>query len=229
VKIDATFVSSVVGANGFPRDGLAQVAMVGRSNVGKSSLINALSRQRIARTSAAPGKTRLANVYRVARGSAGPLYVVDLPGYGYARGDAGGFGAITQAFFDPARQHGAGGGAPARIAALLLVDGRHPGLDSDREAWRWLQSIAAPCGIVATKIDKLSRAERQRAIRQYEAVLEHPVLPVSAATGEGLDQLWTLIDTLANNPLSSSNRRSNRSRRPEPSRRKGTGPRPPRR
>ena len=60
--------------------------MVGRSNVGKSSLINALVRQRVARTSAAPGKTRLANVYRVARGGAAPFYLVDLPGYGYARG-----------------------------------------------------------------------------------------------------------------------------------------------
>ena len=63
--------------------------MVGRSNVGKSSLINALTRQRLARTSAAPGKTRLANVYRVARGSAAPFYLVDLPGYGYARHSKG--------------------------------------------------------------------------------------------------------------------------------------------
>jgi GTP-binding protein len=87
--IDATFVTSAATASGLPRDGLAEMALVGRSNVGKSSLINALVRQRVARTSAAPGKTRLANVYRVARGGAEPFYLVDLPGYGYARGGGG--------------------------------------------------------------------------------------------------------------------------------------------
>src|SRR5580765_2131211 len=76
--------------------------MVGRSNVGKSSLINALVRQRVARTSAAPGKTRLANIYRVARGSSRSFYLVDLPGYGYARGgerSAREFEELTRAFF----------------------------------------------------------------------------------------------------------------------------------
>ena len=82
------------------------MALVGRSNVGKSSLINALVRQRVARTSAAPGKTRLANFYRVQRGPAPALYLVDLPGYGYARGgDAAAreFNQLTEAYFDRAR------------------------------------------------------------------------------------------------------------------------------
>src|SRR5918992_6289892 len=86
MKIVAEFVTSAAGHDDFPRDGLAEVALVGRSNVGKSSLINALVRQTVARTSAAPGKTRLANFYRVKRGAAPALYLVDLPGYGYARG-----------------------------------------------------------------------------------------------------------------------------------------------
>ncbi|MFN7983797.1 MAG: GTPase, partial [Vicinamibacterales bacterium] len=95
---------SAAGAKDFPRDGRPEIAMVGRSNVGKSTLINALTRQRLARTSAAPGKTRLANVYRVARGSASPVYLVDLPGYGYARRTKAGetevsFEALTEAFF----------------------------------------------------------------------------------------------------------------------------------
>jgi len=86
VKIEASFVRSAVSASDLPRENLAEIVLVGRSNVGKSSLINALVRRTLARTSGAPGKTRLANVYRIARGSAAPIHLVDLPGYGYAAG-----------------------------------------------------------------------------------------------------------------------------------------------
>jgi GTP-binding protein len=82
----------------------------------------------------------------------------------------------------------------------LLVDARHPGLQNDIEAWAWLNTIAADCAVVATKIDKLARGERIRAMRELESVLEHSVLPVSAVTGEGLDELWNLIDRLASSP-----------------------------
>ena len=176
--------------------------MVGRSNVGKSSLINALVRQRVARTSAAPGKTRLANIYRVERGAAAAFYLVDLPGFGYARGDREELVAITRTYF------GRDGQAfPASRSALLLIDARHPGLKSDLEAWRWLTTTVARYAVVATKIDKLSRAERLRALKANEAAFEHPVLPVSANTGEGLDELWKLIEHLVTrNP---SNRRRN--------------------
>ena len=104
--------------------------MVGRSNVGKSSLINALVRQKVARTSAAPGKTRLANIYRVARGASAPFYLVDLPGYGYARGGAPAaqdFEQLTQTYFRSG-QSGEAGGPARNVGGLLLVDARHPGL-----------------------------------------------------------------------------------------------------
>jgi GTP-binding protein len=187
--IEATFVTSAASASGLPHDGLAEIALVGRSNVGKSSLINALVRQRVARTSAAPGKTRLANVYRVARGGAEPFYVVDLPGYGYARGaeSARVFEDLARGYFDR---------AGTSVSALLLIDARHPGLESDLEAWRWLTATVGRCALVATKIDKLSRAERLRALKVNEAAFEHPVLPASASTGEGLDELWKLIERL---------------------------------
>ena len=158
--------------------------LAGRSNVGKSSLINALTRQSLARTSAEPGKTRLANVYEIARGDGAgrtSFYLIDLPGYGYARGGNAGFDALVKDVF------------ARNPAALLLVDVRHPALESDRHAWGWISASDGPRAVVATKIDKLARGERIRAMRQLESVYDGPVAPVSAASGEGMDELWKLI------------------------------------
>jgi GTP-binding protein len=184
LKIEASFVRSAASASDLPREKLAEIALVGRSNVGKSSVINALVRRKLARTSAEPGKTRLANVYRVARQGAPPIHLVDLPGYGYARGGKAGFDEVANAVF------------ARKPAALLLVDSRHPGLETDRAAWEWVSGAAADAAVVATKIDKLARGERTRVLRQLESVYG-PVLPISAATGEGMDELWNLIDRLA--------------------------------
>src|SRR5438477_12313788 len=124
MQIAAEFVVSAARPGDFPRDGLQEIAFIGRSNVGKSSLINALTRKPVARTSAAPGKTRLANFYRVQRGISPPLYLVDLPGYGYARGGdmaAREFNRLAEAYFERAVEQ--------PIAVVLLVDSRHPGLE----------------------------------------------------------------------------------------------------
>jgi GTP-binding protein len=222
--ISAEFVTSAAAggtATGLPHDGLPQVAMAGRSNVGKSTLINALVRRPIARTSAAPGKTRLANIYRITveggprrgsgQGGAGrwSLYLVDLPGYGYARGGAAGaeeLKAVAESYFAgrvpvPGEQKGPVPSLPQGSGtgplALLLVDSRHPGLESDVQAYQWLATLGAEPLIVATKIDKLSRAERTRNLRELESMFGKPALPVSAERGEGLDELWKTIAKLA--------------------------------
>ena len=171
---------------------------MGRSNVGKSSLLNALVRRPIARTSAEPGKTRLANFYRVRRGTAPPLFLVDLPGYGYARSSRPGTGrvgrdAASRAFDSLLEAYFARDRA---IGILLLVDSRHPGLESDREAWDWVTAQPFPHGVIGTKVDKLNRAERASHARQLETLFDCPVPLVSASTGEGLDELWKTIASL---------------------------------
>ena len=191
MKVSAEFVTSAIDAAGFPRERLPELALVGRSNVGKSSLINALLRQKLARTSAAPGKTRLANFFRVVAEGLPPFFLVDLPGYGYARGgeaSAREFQEITGAYFRHLPD------LPA-LPVMLLVDSRHPGLESDLHAWKWLGSLEIPRGVIATKLDKLSRAERTRHLKELEHLHASPVLGLSAQTGEGLKELWEQIAT----------------------------------
>jgi GTP-binding protein len=186
------FVTSAADAGGFPREQLPELALVGRSNVGKSSLINALVRQTPARTSAAPGKTRLANFYRVDSENLPPFFLVDLPGYGYARGGdsaRAAFDALAAAYF-----------AAGRGATLLLVDSRHPELDADYRAWSWLVDHGVVCHVVATKLDKLTQAERRRHLTALERRYSGPVTAVSARTGEGLEGLWIQIASLLRQP-----------------------------
>jgi GTP-binding protein len=194
----ADFVTSAARADGIPRDGTPRIALAGRSNVGKSSLINALCRSKVARTSAAPGKTRLVNFYRVTveGGPGGPgrwsLYLVDLPGYGYARGGAAAaeeLAQVAQSYF----------GATPGALALLLVDSRHPGLQADLDAAAWMDEIGVTRHVIATKIDKLSRNERAKNLKTLETTMAMPALPLSATSGEGMDELWRTIARLVRN------------------------------
>jgi GTP-binding protein len=152
------------------------------------------------------------NLYRVDanRGTA-VLYLADLPGYGHAGGGertAREFDRLTAEYFRD-QGPGPGGqrpGARARgkarwIAGVILaIDARHPGLERDVAALRWLQAQSAPVAVVATKFDKLTQAERMRTRRQMETSFGVAALPVSAATGEGLDQLWkTLLKWIRHN------------------------------
>ncbi|MCC7125746.1 MAG: ribosome biogenesis GTP-binding protein YsxC [Acidobacteria bacterium] len=199
MRPSAEFVTSAAAASGFPRETRPEIAMVGRSNVGKSSLINALLKQPLARTSAAPGKTRLANFFRVQLSGRAPFFLVDLPGYGYARAARSGAGKAAErredaraAFDQLAAEYFAAG----RGAVLLLVDSRHPDLDADLRAWAWMVDHGVTVHVVATKVDKLTQAERQRHLGALERRYSGPVSAVSAHTGEGLEALWTQIARL---------------------------------
>jgi GTP-binding protein len=199
--LNADFVTSAARADGIPRDEIARVALAGRSNVGKSSLINALCRSKIARTSAAPGKTRLLNFYRITmEGGPGgpgrwPVYLVDLPGYGYARGGddaAAELAGIAEEYY-------ADTSSRERSATMLLVDSRHPGLEADIAAAGWLDRMDVAYHVVATKIDKLARSERAKNLKTLETTFGKAPLPISATSGEGMDELWRTIARLARN------------------------------
>ena len=192
--VAAGFVTSAAGAGDLPQTPFAEIAIAGRSNVGKSSVINALAGRALARTSAAPGKTRLANYYRLQADRGPAFHLVDLPGYGYARGSREGRA------FEPLAQEETFFGGPkgvwmrAAIAGvILLVDARHPGLEADLEAARWFAAQGCAVRLTATKADKLSRAERQRS----DAALRHAfgieALMTSAQRGEGIEELWAWI------------------------------------
>lgn len=182
------FLFSAVSRKKLPQEGLPEIAFLGRSNVGKSSLINCLlQRRRLAQTSKSPGKTRTLNFYLVN----GELLFVDLPGYGYAR--------VSKSEHASWRKMAEGylsGRSPLRLV-LLLVDLRHSPSELDRQMMSWLTREGMPVVVVATKADKVSGSRRKdHALRIRENLSlppEIPLMPFSARTGLGRDPLLSEI------------------------------------
>ena len=149
----AEFVRSAAGAKDFPRDPLPQVAFAGRSNVGKSSVINRLlNRKNFARVGSAPGKTTHINYFRINE----KLYLVDLPGYGYAKvskAEKGRWSDLIEGYYNQDRDF---------ALVVSLIDIRHDPSALDRNMVRFLQDAELPFAIVLTKADKLSKQQQQK-------------------------------------------------------------------
>jgi GTP-binding protein len=181
------------GPSDFPETGLPEVAFLGRSNVGKSSLLNRLvKRKALARTSSTPGKTRLLNFYRV-ESDAAALHLVDLPGYGFARvsrAERERWKRLVERYLE--------GRAPLR-AAVLLQDLRRDWSEDESLLVAWLAERGVPVLVALTKIDKLKpmrRAERVRGLARDTGLPAERVVPTSAQTGAGVPELWSAIDAL---------------------------------
>jgi GTP-binding protein len=203
VKIRTVEFAGAVAAPGGPAPGgLPEVAFCGRSNVGKSSLINRLlgrTRTPVARVSGTPGKTREVNFYRVdalpTEDGGGNLefYLVDLPGYGYARVPLSMRGAWKPLIEDYL------GRSTALRGVVQLVDARHGPTPDDLRMIEFLASLEVPTLVVLTKTDKLKPSARSERVRSIAAELEldmEQVVPFSAHTGEGRDTLLSSLEAL---------------------------------
>lgn len=175
-----------------PENQLPEVAFAGKSNVGKSSLINALvNRKALARTSGQPGKTQTINFYNVNE----ELYIVDLPGYGYAKVSkevAAKWGPMIENYLHTSKQ--------LRLV-FLLIDLRHKPTANDVQMYRWILSNGFSPVIVATKADKLKRSQVKKQLELLKTTLKViegvPIIPFSAATKQGRDDIWDLIEEFA--------------------------------
>ena len=183
------FVRSLSAFDSFPGQGLPEIAMVGKSNVGKSSLINSMTRNaKLARTSAEPGKTRLVNLYLIND----TFFLVDLPGYGFAKApkqEKEKWAAMIEGYLR-ASQH--------LQRVFQLVDLRHEPTGDDQLMVEYLRHYGIPFTVVATKADKLSKAQRSRnipAICRKLAVQPWEVMVYSSRDGTGRDALLALIES----------------------------------
>ena len=174
-----------------PDTGRPEVAFAGKSNVGKSSLINGLmNRKALARTSAQPGKTQTINFYNINEA----MYLVDLPGYGYAKVSAAEkekWGKMIEGYLHNSKK---------LRAVFLLVDIRHKPSANDKQMYDWICHNGYEPVIIATKLDKLKRSQVAKSLKEIRTGLGLPkegkILPFSAETKQGRDEIWALIDEL---------------------------------
>ena len=182
------FILSAASPKDFLRDGLPQIAFAGRSNVGKSSVINRLlNRKNFARVGAAPGKTIHINYFKID----GAFYLVDLPGYGYAKvskSERDRWGKLMETYF-----------AHPELMTLgvMIVDARHKPTADDCTMAQWFKDTGRPMVVVANKLDKLKKSEIQPNLDQIRLTLELeedvPVIPFSAEKGDGKTEVLSLL------------------------------------
>ncbi|MFQ5580317.1 MAG: ribosome biogenesis GTP-binding protein YihA/YsxC [Nitrospiria bacterium] len=170
-----------------PKDRLPEIAMIGRSNVGKSSLVNYLLGQKVARISRTPGKTQIIHYFRINKA----FYLVDLPGYGYARVPKGTrlqWGTMLENYLSKREM---------LRAVVMLVDLRHPGLEIDIQVKEWLNAIRRDTLYVATKGDKIKRSQREKQENKVKNVFGiSDLVTTSTLKKEGKEALWNAIEAV---------------------------------
>jgi len=184
----AKYESTAVRPDQYPAGNMPEIALVGRSNVGKSTIINTLlNRKGIARVSSEPGKTRGINFYNVDE----RLYFVDLPGYGYARvskDEKAKWARMIETYLNSRRQ---------LKMAMLLVDIRHAPSEDDKLMYQWIRERGLRYLVVATKVDKISRGQVHNRLQEIKKVLglakEDMVVACSSETKQGRDEIWAAV------------------------------------
>ncbi len=179
---------SAIRKEQYPAEGLPEIALVGRSNVGKSSATNALlNRRNFARTSQTPGKTRTINFYKINK----EFYFVDLPGYGYAKvskSEKDKWGVIMERYLQDRQE---------LCAIFLLVDIRHEPTNDDVMMYEWIKHFGYNCVVIATKADKISRGQYQKHIsiirKKLQLEKDEKVIPLSSSKKTGVEDVWNEI------------------------------------
>jgi GTP-binding protein len=180
--LKSEFILSANNPEQFPADGMPEIAFLGRSNVGKSSLLNAIAGQKkLAFTSNTPGRTQSINFYRMDD----RMYFVDLPGYGYAKVPLAAKAEWAKLIENYLQER------KTLKLSFLILDARRGWMDKDLDLKDWLEANHHPYVVVASKIDKLNQADQQRGLK---AIRQHAEpLPFSALTGRGVREIWQAI------------------------------------